>query len=121
MAMEPAVQAQALRMLGRSISGNSAGTAGWGFHAAPPYFGSGNWVGPIFTEGHMSEISADPINREVPLALSNLATGYYPTTNFVYAHPNNIPPSGLSDSDLNLGRLVIAVDSAGNMFCSAGR
>ena len=119
-ANDPAVQSQALKALRRSVSGNSAGTAEWGFLVAEPYVGSGNWVGPLFTEGHQREVGSERITREAPLPIANLLTGYYPTSTFVHAHPNNKPPSPVDGGDLTLGRPVIAIDKAGNMTC-AGR
>lgn len=120
-ANDPAVQAQALRMLERSVSGNPAGAAEWAFHVAVPYVGSGNWIGPLFTEGRRSEISGDLIAREAPWGVANLLTGYYPLTTLVHSHPSSDPPSRLSRADLNLGQPVIAVDRAGNMFCSVSQ
>lgn len=116
-AKDPAVQAKALSALGKSVSGNPAGTAEWAFMVSEPYIGSGNWTGNLFTEGRRSEISGERIGRESPSALGNLLTGYYPTSTLVHAHPNNAPPSGLSDNDLNLGIPVIAIDKAGTFFC----
>ncbi|MES2450158.1 MAG: RHS repeat-associated core domain-containing protein [Pseudomonadota bacterium] len=120
-AKDPAVQAKALSALGKSVSGNPAGTAEWAFMVSEPYIGSGNWTGRLFTEGHRSEISGDRISRESPFGLGNLLMGYYPTSTVVHAHPNNDPPSGLSDADLNLGIPVIAIDKSGTMYCSDGK
>ena len=121
-ASDPAVQKQALAAMRLSLSpSNPAGATEFGFAVSEPYLGSRRYIGPIFSEGHKAEISGEFIDRNSPSAVGNLLTGYYPTSVVVHTHPNNNPPSPISDADRDLSRPVVAIDKAGNMTCSVGR
>jgi uncharacterized protein RhaS with RHS repeats len=119
-AYDPAVQAQALRALARSLTGNPQGVAEWGFFVAEPYVGSGRWVGPLISTGDRSEIRGDYLSRMRPSSVGNVFTGYYPTSILVHTHPNNPPPSRVSPEDGELGYPVIAIDKGRNMTCTGG-
>jgi hypothetical protein len=117
-ALDPQVQAEALKLLGRSAPTDQLPPNEWGAIVSEPFIGSDTWIGHPFTEHQSHEISFDRIMRERPTALENVLTGYRPNSVFLHTHPNPSDPGAVSAEDRKLGIPVIAIDTKGRLTCA---